>query len=413
MKIIYLTNGIYEQNILENNIQIINKKEKNNDSQDKNIIVYGGNQINSDKKIEEDVNMNLIAQLNKINNQFIKYILYGSLDLDIGTNCIGLTKSIEDYKKDKNFISVFGINYKLIGSKIIIIFLDNFFNITDNMDTNITSTCFKYLITLEPTKYKDNMSIRDLVELEINELSGIIKKNINLKTIIFMTQTPLVIADYINKKTNINNTLKYIELLNRYSYLLYDKNLYWICGDLKSRNENSIIKMVKKDNIGNNISEIIVQQYIIGLNSDSISGDKYGNISEEYNSQFEIGTGTGTGIDIELVDTKWQLDVNYKIDNVNKNIGYLEIDINNNNIDVKFIDINKIVDEKQLKLEELKKKIKTQNIYEPNILDNVELSISDSSNEYGDNQLTEEGDPYKSKYLKYKKKLYKLRNNKK
>lgn len=423
MKIIYLTNGIYKQNILKNNIQIINKKEKNNSDINKNIIVYGGNQINSYEKIDdknyENLSTDLIAEINKIDDRFAKYILYGSLDLDMKTNCNGLTKSIESYK-DKNLINIFGVDY-IISSDTIIIFLNNFFNLTNDMDSNITSTCFKYLITLEPTKYKDNMTVRDLIELEINELTTIIKKNINLKRIIFITQTPLVVPDYINKKTNINNTSKYIELLNRYSYLLDNLNLFWICGDLIPRNENSIIKMVKKDNLGNKISQLTIEQYIIGVCSDKIANDECGIVGEEYNCTVEIGMG----FDIELIDTKWQLDINYTINDVNKNFGYLKIDIDddkinskpnlklNSKLNIEFIDVNKIADEKQLKLEELKKKIKTQNIYEPNILDNVELSISDSSNEYGDNQLTEEGDPYKSKYLKYKKKLYKLRNNKK
>lgn len=84
------------------------------------------------------------------------------------------------------------------------------------------------------------MKIRDLIELEMNELSSVIKKNINVKTIIFFTQSPLVVPDYIH------NTLRYIELFNKYSYLLNDLNLFWICGDLIPRNEYSTIRIVKK-----------------------------------------------------------------------------------------------------------------------------------------------------------------------
>jgi len=426
MKIIYLANDIYEQNILKNNIQIINKKEKANDGINKNIIVCAGNQLNSNKKIEEDDCTNFIAQINKINDKFIKYILYGSLDLDMETNCTGLKKSIDSYKKDKNFINIFGIDY-IIVLDTIIIFINNFFNITNNIDANITSTCFKYLITLEPIKYKDNMTIRNLIELEINELTNIIKKNINIKTMIFMTQTPLVVPDYSNKKINIINTLKYIELLNRYSYLLDNLNIFWICGDLIPRNENSTIKMIKKDNLGNKISQLTIEQYIIGVCSDKISDDEYGIVGGEYNCTVEISTSVG--FDIELIDNKLQLDINYAINEVNKNFGYLEIGIDyrkinymsntkpnlklNSKLNIEFVDVNKIAYKKQFKLEELKKKIKTQNIYEPNILDNIELSISDSSDGEIKSQLTDNEDPYKSKYLKYKKKLYKLRNNKK
>lgn len=418
MKIIYLTNGIYEQNILENNIQIINKKEKNNNElynqldQEQKIIVYGGNQFSSDIKIKDDLNTNYTSQINKINkinDKFTKYILYGSLDMDINTNCIGLTKSIEVYKKDRHFFNIFGIDYKLINSNTIVIFINNFFNITDNLDTNITSTCFKHLISLEPTKYNENMKIRDLIELEMNELSSVIKKNINVKTIIFFTQSPLVVPDYIH------NTLRYIELFNKYSYLLNDLNLFWICGDLIPRNEYSTIRIVKKDNTGNKISELIVKQYIIGLNLNNIS-------SNESDSQVDMGIDMGIeiGIDmsidmsrVNLDETNPQFEINYKINEVNKNNGYLELGVEGNNIKIKFIDTNKIVDNKKSKLEDLKKKIISKNILGENVLNNIELSISDSSNEDIYNQLTEEGDPYKSKYLKYKKKLYKLRNNKK
>lgn len=418
MKIIYLTNSIYEQNILENNIKIINNMEKNNGSTNDNIIVYGGNQFDSNKKIEDnDVYMNFILQINKINTKYIKYILYGSLDFNLETNCDGLSKFIDNYKKEKNFINVFGVDYKLIGSNTIIIFLNNFFNITDNTNTNITSTCLKDLITIESHKYKDDMKVDDLVELQIKELLSIIKKNIYIKTIIFVTQTPLVVPDYINKKNNINKTQKFIEFFNRYYYLLSNLNLYWICGDLEPRNENSIIKIVKKDNYGNKISEIFVEQYIIGTNSDKINLDKinekYEIVGEEYNLEHEI--------EDSILGTKFKIDINYEINITNNNIGYFEIDINDNfngediylRPKLEYIDVNKIEEKKKSKLEELKKNLKSKNTLEPKILDNVELSIGDSSIDELDNQITEEGDPYKSKYLKYKKKLYKLRNNKK
>jgi hypothetical protein len=418
MKIIYLTNSIYEQNILENNIKIINNLEKNNNNTNKNIIVYGGNQLDSNKKIEDnDVYINFISKINKINTDYVKYILYGSLDFDLETNCCGLTEYIDSYKIKKNFIDVFNVDYKLISSDTIIIFLNNFFNITDNMDTNITSTCLKNLISIEPSKYKDDMKVGDLVELQINKLLSIIKKNINAKTIIFASQTPLVVPDYINKKNNINKTQKFIEFFNRCYYLLSYLNLYWVCGDLKPRNENCTIKIVKKDNSGNKIFEIIVEQFIIGTNLDKIDLEKineeYGIVGEEYNSQHEIYDG--------ILDTKCKIDVIYEINGINNNVGYFEIDLNNNLDDnsiylrpnLEYIDINKIKDKKKSKLEELKNDIKSKNIFGLNILDNVELSIDDSSNEEIDNQLTEEGDPYKSKYLKYKKKLYKLRNDKK
>lgn len=411
MKIIYLTNSIYEQNILENNIKIINNLEKNNVSTNINIIVYGGNQLDSNKKIEDDEYINFISQINKINNKYIKYILYGSLDFDLETNCTCLTKSINSYKKEKNFINVFGVDYKLIGSNTIIIFFNNFFNLTDKIDTNFTSSCLRYLVTLEPTKYKDDMKVSDLVELQINKLISIIKKNINIKTIIFTTQTPLVVPDYINKK-NITKTQKYIDFFNRYYFLLSDLNLYWICGDLEPRNENSIIKIVKKDNYGNKISEIVIKQYIIGTNLDK-TNKEYGIVGEEYNSQYEIDDG--------IIDAKCVVDINYIINDINTNIGYFEVDLNDNLNDnsiylrpnLEYIDINKIDEKKKSKLEELKKDLKSKNIFKENILDNLELSIGDSSDGEIGNQITEEGDPYKSKYLKYKKKLYKLRNNKK
>lgn len=411
MKIIYLANSIYEKNNLQNSIEIINKRQ-NNDSVDKNLIIYGGNQLNSDEKVEENKYSNFLTQMNKLSTKFTKYILYGNLDLDMTTNCNLLTKYINNFKKDKNFKNIFNIDYKLIGSDTIMILFNNYFNITDNMDANINDTCLKHLITLDSAKFKDNMKVRDLVELEINELVNIIKKNINIKSIIFVTQTPLVVLDYINKKSKIDESIKYIEIINRYSYLLYNLNLYWICGNLLPRNEHSIIKIDKKDKMNNKLTEIVIEQYIVGSNFDKTSNSEYdniGNIGEEYNSQFEIG--------MDLVDSKWQLNVNYLINYTNTNYGYLEFNINSNEKNSKpnfeFIDTNKIIDEKQLKVEDLKKNLKSQTNLETKILNNIEFTTSDSNNVNTFNQLTEEGDPYKSKYIKYKKKLYNLRNNKK
>ena len=86
----------------------------------------------------------------------------------------------------------------------------------------------------EPDKYNNIKSVDDLIEAQMEELGSIFKSNINVSSIIFITQSALVCPDYQSKKFDLERMEEnkiIFEWINRYFYLLNDKKLIWICGD--------------------------------------------------------------------------------------------------------------------------------------------------------------------------------------
>lgn len=408
MKFIYFTNNIYEQNILLDNIEVINNINKK-EEKSKIEIIYGGNQINNISNIllsNNDYDI-FLSNMGLLDKKLQKYIMYGGLDLSINkldnqpNNYDFLYKSICYYNQNINFKYIFNIDYKLVND-VLLIFYNNQINYIESPQILIKDTNLKYLFQLNPTKYLDTMTINDLIEMEIEELGYILKKNINIKSIIFISQSPLLIPNYSNNKIEINKEEKFFEWINRYFYLLNNLKLYWLCGDLVARNEFGTILVEKKDNQNNIISQLIINQYIIGTNcnfayDESIQNSKVFDLS--YTTNIIIG----------------HFDIKYTILNTNQDYGFIEFNIDDkssSNISVNFVNVQKLILDKKTKIEGLKKK----NIIEENIFNNIDISIDGSINDSIDdsnNQLTEEGDPYKEKYIKYKKKLHKLRNNKK
>lgn len=390
MKFIYFANNVYDKNLLKKNISVINdkiKKDKNN----LEFIVYGGNQIVPDIKItDEDYNL-FFEDIDLLDKSVNKYILFGNLYLN---NMNYLKKSI-----NTNNTNIFLIDSKLVNSNTLVLFINN----------QLTDANLKYLIQQEPTKYNNDMTIRNLVELEIKNLDYIFKANNNVDTIIFITQTSI----FVNEEQETSST-ELLQWINKNFYSLSNYKLNFICSSPSNENELSNITILKKDMDGNQISKLNLFQYIVGT---IVEKNNYSNIDldvSDNNEQFDK-KNFKLEVGIDGIDTKWIFDINYKIITSDKKTGYLECLIDEKPKYLtgifNFIDTNNVVEEKKTKINKLKKALKNKNILEPKIFDNIELSIQDSDYSLNE-QLTEEGDPYKEKYIKYKKKLYKLRNKK-
>jgi hypothetical protein len=381
MKFIYLSNSIYDIEGLKTNISTINEDMGNeNEGETKQeLIIYGGNQINSiDSNIDKEMWDSFLSELSLLNSSVDKYILYGGLDLE---NNEYITKSNKLFGKSNNFNIVPNITYKLIdNSNTLLIFFNNQFKSSTKSDDTL-----RLNLELEPDKYTNIKSIDNFIEAQIGELGSIFESNINVSSIIFITQSALVSPDYQSKKIDfkrIEENKMIFEWINRYFYLLNNKKLTWICGDFFPRNELGKINIIKSDiETKEQISNLTIFQYIIGLKQKTDFNEfngKLSEIGEIFNGNYEVGIN---GLDNS---TKWIFDIEYEIDNINNELEYLEYEIDepNNNL------FNSIV-KNDLKIEE------------------------QESKSFTDDELTEEGDPYKQKYLKYKKKLYKLRSSKK
>lgn len=401
MKFIYLSNSIYDIEGLKTNISTINRDIEDEDKIKPELIIYGGNQINSsDTNTDKEIWDSFLSELSLLNSSTDKYIMYGGLDLE---NNEYLEKSNKLYGKSNNFYNILNIKYKLVNnSNTLLIFFNNQFKSSIKSEDTL-----KFILEpeAEPDKYTDIKSIDDLIEAQIEELGSIFKSNINVNSIIFITQSALVCPDYQSKKLDLERMEEnkmIFEWINRYFYLLNNKKLTWICGDFFPRNELGKINIIKSDiETKEQISNLTISQYIIGLKQKTNFNEFNGEIceiGEIFNGNYEIGM---YGLDN---NTKWIFDIEYEIDDVNNELEYLEYQIDEPNSNL-FLSIVK----NDLKIEESEEPKKPE---EPEELNNMELSEPKSKSST-DDELTEEGDPYKQKYLKYKKKLYKLRTSKK
>ncbi len=414
MKFIYLTNGIYELNTLTDNINVINELNKKDNTANTQII-YGGNQSFPNSNISKENYTEFLKTIGLLNKNFIKNIMFGGLDFGNNvTNCSNLIDSIDFYKKDNNSKFIFNIDYKIVDGNLLL-FLNNQINEIVPGSTIISNTCLKYLSELNQSKYNNDLTIDNLIGLQITELSEILKKNINIKSIIFISQSPLFVIDYQNNKIKNNYSMKLFEWINRYFYQLkYINKLHWICGDYNNRNETSTISIEKIDNENNLVGKLNINQYIVGTNFNLDNGELKKNIenmneTKEFEEQFEIGMGINIQNDIKSL-----FKIKYQIEKINQDYGFIEFEIGKklSGSRFNFVNSKKIIVDKKSKIEGFKKVLKKQNKFNPSILDNIEISLSESNNPNNNIQITEEGDPYKEKYLKYKKKLQKLRNNK-
>jgi len=417
MKFIYLTNGIYQNDIFKNNINIINEKYKENMSNTE--LIYGGNSYFSNTDISNNNYKYFLENIQLLDKKLVKYIMYGGFDFGLDNNGT-LLKSDNlinllciSNNSQNNFKKIFILDYKIIDYTLLI-FLNNQINLIEPNNSLVSNTCLKYLLDINQSKYKTNMTINDLVNLQMEELGDILKKYINIKSIIFISQSSLFNCEYQNNKMEINKSMIFFEFIDRYFYLLKDLNISYICGDSNNRNEISTITLEKMDNQNKIIGTLNINQFIVGIsNSNHKENSQNLEITDEmktFTKQLEIQNN--------LADIKSLFKITYEINSINTNYGFIEFEINKRNISkplFNFIDSEKIIMDKREKIDEFKKKLKKKYTFDDNILDNVEISISKSNPSDTDNdfEITEDGDPYKEKYLKYKKKLNKLRNSKK
>lgn len=405
MKFIYLSNGIYDVEVLKTNISTINEDREDEAETKPELIIYGGNQINSTNLTNYDIDKEMwdsfLSELSLLNLSIDKYILYGGLDLE---NNEYITKSNKIFGKSDNFNIVLNITYKLLDdSNTLLIFFNNQFKSSTKYDDTL-----RFILESEPKpdKYTNIKSIDDLIEAQMLELGTIFKSNINVSSIIFITQSALVYPNYQSKKLDlerIEENKMIFEWINRYFYLLNNKKLTWICGDFFPRNELGKINIIKSD-IGTKeqISKLTIFQYIIGLkqksNFDEFNG-KMSEMGEIFNGNYEVG--------MNGLDTKWIFDIEYEIDDINNELEYLEYEIDEPK------DLKVLPSLMALSLDDNTKKLfKPEEPEELEEHNNMELSELKSKSST-DDELTEEDDLYKQKYLKYKKKLYKLRSSKK
>ena len=391
MKFIYLSNGIYDIDGFKNNISKINANIKNDDKTkpEQNLIIYGGNQINSTNfNVDKESWGKFLFELNLFNSLTEKYVLYGNLDFE---NNEYITKSNELFVKNNNFVNVPNITYKLVNnSNTLLIFFNN--QLKSSTEFN---NVLRFILKSEPDLANDIKSIDDLIEVQIDKLSSILKANINASSIIFITQSALVIPNYQSKKLDLkkmNRSIVIFEWINRYFFLLNNKKIIWICGDFYSRNELGKINIIRSDiEKQEQISNLSISQYVIGIKQKSALENFNSNIGEIFTDNFEVG--------IYGTESKWMFNIKYEIEDINNEFEYLEYHIDLDDNLFNFLPTKKF--DKFDEFDEFCEQEKQEKqITEPETI----LSTSD--------ELTEEGDPYKQKYLKYKKKLYKLRRDK-
>lgn len=395
MKFIYLANGVYDIEGFKKNISKINDDIKKEETKPE-LIIYGGNQIHDNNlNIDKETYNKFLSEIKVLNSSIDKYILCGSFDLFDEEYLIEL-----DELYNKNNV-IYNISYKLVdNSKTLLIFFNN------QLSSIKSDNILNYILESDSIKYSNIKSVNDLIEMQIEELGLILKTNINVNSIIFITQSALVSPDYQNKKIDLNRmeeNIKIFEWFNRYFYLLQEKKITWICTDFISRNESAIINIIKKDiDTQEPILELNINQYIIGMKHKTNFNFNFNvndneKIDEIFLKDFKVKNNE--------LDIKWIFDIKYCIENINDDTEYFEYQSKNLNINFNnFIKKETNIDiETDVEKEKENKDIITSN----NNLSEVKVKQST------DEEHTEEGDPYKQKYLKYKKKLYKLRSDKK
>jgi len=365
MKFIYFGNVEYSnKDNLKKIIININNNYKNK------IVIYGGNyySINNEKneKNEEPKFLSNNLDIIKLFDENLKKkIIFGNYDLLNNINSTkSLTEQINFYKKtNHNFDIINDVKYIKINKTLIIMFDSNMFNINNPSQVFISDTSYKLLFD-NYLKENKNKTIKDLIDYQFNSILNIIKKNNNINNIIFITHLPLF-------KTNSKIELNFYEWINDFYIYINRYKLYWLCSDSNQYEKGLII--IKK----NNIELLKITQYIVP----NIFAKEKKDINQQYSYL------TNITVKSEYTDITNELSIYYNIKDIKLNgIGYLLYDDNFLNGDFNFIDINKI-------------NINKININKNN-LDKEKIEKIEKS---------EESDPYKIKYLKYKNKLIKLR----
>jgi hypothetical protein len=424
MNFIYFGNGEYKSD--SNNLgEIIQHINKNNDC---DIVIYGGNYKNSQSVNKENNIIVFLDLINTLSNNKTNLIMFGDYDLSdksIFGNEINFYKKTNKFKIFNDLISVDKKkNNFVIDDTLIIMFDSNLLLIPNPSEILVSGTIYENLFDnfSKNINVEKNKKIKDLINYQFDSILSIINNNPNVKNIIFITQNPLSNANF--------NLVQFYKWIIDVHYKLNNFKLYWLCSN-STNFESGIV------NISSNGSVILnISQYNVGNIGNISNQDNISNTNENYTNENYTNNITLTS---ELTDQTQELILSYKINKISNNIGYLFMQKNIFGIDFKFIEINSksnniidsdintdtevdfninlIVQKKEVESKVSKsksKKIKYLKQYE-NIIKNVELSeISDAiTSDNIDSELSDPDDPYRTRYLKYKTKLFELRKNKK
>jgi hypothetical protein len=476
MKFIYFqTNDITKElNNLKNTIISVNSYLENSLSKDTNskidFVIYGGNFYNeseltlSNPNEKQCILIETLKQIKKLNKDIPKIIMFGNFDLNINVDlepekinaeCNNFKKILKFYKENENnnfyvFNSI-SFSHKKLDSSLLIFFDSLIFNIKNQKQVLVSDTCYANLFDnfSQQLNINKDKTIKDLIDFQFREISEVTQQNDNLnkRNIIFLTQFPIII--HKNNTISILNKqfLDWIILNNKY---FRNKNIIFITNNYQSDTNNL------NQHIFIQIKEKIDDTYNTTLNfSQYLFSNKNVDIPKTYNQpelnnyiyvleykltspftqektnyfiKYEIDTNINkSGFLISDIDQQINFKIitdktkqqNKQVDNIeveeNKKVDNIEVE-ENKKVENKEVEENKQVEENNEVVEFEGKVINSKNSkyikkkIHPKHLNNIEIS----ENSYLDVSETDIdlNDPYLKKYLKYKAKLYKLRNNK-
>lgn len=406
MNFIFFGNGEYmsKSNNLDKIIENINGKDEYS------MVIYGGNYLSkSDEDIthKNDINTSknniskFLESINKLSSKKNNLILFGDYDL---SNTIIFQTEIDFYKKSNDKFKIFNNVTKdfVIDDSIIIIFDSNIL-LYQNINELVANTIYQNLFDdfAQNVNSNKDKTIKDLIDYQFESILKVIKKNSGKKNIFFITQNALVDG-------NQDLTL-FFKWISDFYLFMNNFNIFWLCSNPSVYESGTI-------NVNNDSGKILnLTQYIVGIKeNDKINSN---NTNQTYSKKLSIES--------EYTNLTEQLTISYTILKTTNKCGYLVfkedskkfdfINIDDQEDNLSDTEINFNFDEKKdNKIKMLSKNSKYSKEYKK-IFKNIEITeISNGSiNSSMKTEETEQDDPYKFRYLKYKAKLFELRNNKK
>lgn len=456
MNIIYFGNGDYEQQSINLN-KIIQNIIGNYD-----LMIYGGNYTKTNTNANTNANTidttKFLQTINKLSDKKTNIIMFGNYDL---SNKKIFEQEMEFYKTNKKFkISNVNKNNFLndyVVDNSLIIFFDSNLLLWENYEDLVTGTIYENLFCDFSTNINMNKDkkIKDLINYQFECILKTIKKNQNIINLIFITQNPLFVQ---NKNLKTYKFDEFYKWISDFYIFITNYNIFWLCSNLNYCDctyETGIIEIES-----NNKKILTLTQHIVGITKIA----KIAGITETTETTKTTKTNDSKQSKILNFDSKhkhnmnisfkskftnltYQINVFYQIKNKSNSLGYITSKKYFDDLFFEFIDLNKKEEENKNKSDDyflIDYDIKKDHIIENNskkskyskynnILKNDEISVNltnltkstnltnftnltnltKSSESNSPNELTKSVDPYKSRYLKYKAKLFKLRNNKK
>jgi hypothetical protein len=402
MKFIYFGNGNYnsEQDIGKKIIQHINTLDNYD------IIIYGGNYktlklINKENNQENNIG-SFLNTINTLDNKKNNLILFGDYDLS-STNIF--QTEIDFYKKSNDKFKIFNnVTNNFIIDNFIIIIFDSTLLLFPNLGELVVNTIYQNLFDdfSKNENIDKNKTIKDLIDYQFESILKVIKKNSNKKNIIFITQNALF--------TGNQELILFFKWLSDFYLFLNSYKIYWLCSNLSIFESGTINISNEKTNILN------ITQYIVGTGG----GEQINSNNTKQNYLKSLS------VESEYTSLTEKINISYTVIKSSNIFGYLEfeedlkkfnfknIDEQENNLSDTEINFNFNEKKDNNRSNIFAKKSKYSREYK-NIFKNIEITgISDNLNNISINtQETDNDDPYKARYHKYKAKLLELRKNKK